>query len=203
MSFYGQPLVIDGKGHLLGRLSTIVAKHALQGQKVVVVRCEKINISGKFIRNKLKYLAFLRKRCNVNPARGPFHLRAPSKILLRTIRGMLPHKTHRGSDALKRIKAFEGIPPLYNKCKRRVIPSALRVIKLIPGRRFCELSRLSHEVGWKYQKVIETLETKRISQGKRYYEKKKKERQILVKAKKNVAEKIKPYQDIIESYGGH
>lgn len=40
-----------------------------------------------FCRSKLKYLAFLRKRCNVNPARGPFHFRAPSAILQRTIRG--------------------------------------------------------------------------------------------------------------------
>lgn len=36
----------------------------------------------------VKYLAFLRKRCNVNPARGPFHFRAPSKIFWRTVRGM-------------------------------------------------------------------------------------------------------------------
>lgn len=40
-----------------------------------------------FFRNKLKFMAFLRKRCNVNPARGPFHYRAPSKILWKTIRG--------------------------------------------------------------------------------------------------------------------
>lgn len=38
-------------------------------------------------RNKLKFMSFLRKRCNVNPARGPFHFRAPSKILWKTVRG--------------------------------------------------------------------------------------------------------------------
>lgn len=32
-------------------------------------------------------MSFLRKRCNVNPARGPFHFRAPSKILWKTVRG--------------------------------------------------------------------------------------------------------------------
>jgi large subunit ribosomal protein L13Ae len=51
-----QPIVIDGRGHLLGRLSAIVAKAVLNGQKIVVVRCEGINISGNFYRNKLKYL---------------------------------------------------------------------------------------------------------------------------------------------------
>jgi large subunit ribosomal protein L13Ae len=40
----------------LGRLSAIVAKAVLNGQKIVVVRCEGINISGNFYRNKLKYL---------------------------------------------------------------------------------------------------------------------------------------------------
>jgi hypothetical protein len=31
----------------------------LMGQKVTVVRCEEINISGSFFRNKLKYHAYL------------------------------------------------------------------------------------------------------------------------------------------------
>uniref|UniRef100_A0A7N4P6T6 Large ribosomal subunit protein uL13 n=1 Tax=Sarcophilus harrisii TaxID=9305 RepID=A0A7N4P6T6_SARHA len=83
----GQVLVIDGRGHLLGRLAAIVAKQVLLGRKVVVVRCEGINISGNFYRNKLKYLAFLRKRMNTNPSRGPYHFRAPSRIFWRTVRG--------------------------------------------------------------------------------------------------------------------
>lgn len=40
-------------------------------------------------RNKVKYLSYLRKRCNVNPARGPFHFRAPSRIFYKAIRGEL------------------------------------------------------------------------------------------------------------------
>jgi hypothetical protein len=51
----------------------------------VVVRTEGINISGNFYRNKLKYLDFLRKRCNVKPSRGPFHFRAPGKIFWRQV----------------------------------------------------------------------------------------------------------------------
>merc|ERR1712061_905334 len=54
-----------------GRLASIVAKLILNGQKVVIVRCEEINISGNFYRNKLKYLDFLRKRCNVKPSVAP------------------------------------------------------------------------------------------------------------------------------------
>merc|ERR1711918_144519 len=43
-------VVIDARGHLLGRLASFVAKEALLGQKVMVVRCEDIVISGSFIR---------------------------------------------------------------------------------------------------------------------------------------------------------
>ena len=103
-------------------------------------------MSGNFYRNKLKYLDFLKKRCNVKPSRGPFHFRAPSKIFWRTVsfvglsfpnglfrscytqvRGMTPHKTERGKDALKRLQTFEGVPPPYDKKKLMVIPSALKV----------------------------------------------------------------------------
>lgn len=48
-------VVIDGKGHLLGRLASIVAKQLLSGQKIVVVRCEALNISGEFFRAKRTY----------------------------------------------------------------------------------------------------------------------------------------------------
>ena len=53
----------------------------------------------------MKYLKFLRKRSCVKPSHGgPFHLRAPSRIFWRTVRGMLPHKTKRGAEALNRLK---------------------------------------------------------------------------------------------------
>ncbi|XP_023219021.1 60S ribosomal protein L13a-like [Centruroides sculpturatus] len=199
--FTRKPIIIDGRGHLLGRLAAIVAKTLLIGQRVVVVRCEGINISGSFFRNKLKYLSFLRKRCNVNPARGPFHFRAPSKIFWRTVRGMLPHKTKRGDTALERLKVFEGIPPPYDKKKRMVVPSALRVLRLNPRRKYCTLSRLSHEVGWKYQNVIATLEMKRKAKSAIYYSKKKHDEKLLQQAKEKVAKRIEPYKQIVESYG--
>lgn len=39
-------VVIDGKGHLLGRLASIVAKQLLWGKKIVIVRTEAVVISG-------------------------------------------------------------------------------------------------------------------------------------------------------------
>jgi large subunit ribosomal protein L13Ae len=49
-------VIIDARGHLLGRLASIIAKQLLSGQKVVVVRCEEINVSGSFYRLKCMYL---------------------------------------------------------------------------------------------------------------------------------------------------
>ena len=85
----------------------------------------------------VKYLDFLRKRCNVNPNHGPHHYRAPSKIFWRTVRGMLPHKTPRGEECLGRLRVCEGIPPPYDQKKRFVVPSALRVLKLNHRRKVC------------------------------------------------------------------
>jgi ribosomal protein uL13 len=83
----------------------------------------------------VKYLSFLRKKCNVNPSRGPYHYRAPSKIFWRTVRGMLPHKTKRGDKALDNLRVVEGIPPPYDRKKRLVVPSALRIVRLNPRRK--------------------------------------------------------------------
>jgi len=194
MSSFESVVVIDGKGHLLGRLASTVAKQLLNGQKIVVVRCEALNISGEFFRAKLKYHAYLRKMTRFNPTRGgPFHFRAPSRILYKAIRGMIPHKTARGAAALERLKVFEGVPPPYDKKKRVVVPQALRILRLRPGRKYCTVGRLSHEVGWKYQDVVSRLEERRKVKSKAYYERKKAARRVLAKAEQgaNVDSKTK------------
>ena len=48
---------------------------------------------------------------------------------------MVPHKTERGKEALKRLHAFEGMPSPYDKKKRMVVPAALKVLRLKPGRK--------------------------------------------------------------------
>lgn len=49
--------IVDGKGHLLGRLASVIAKEILSGEKITVVRCEEINVSGSFFRNKVRTAA--------------------------------------------------------------------------------------------------------------------------------------------------
>uniref|UniRef100_A0A8C5M696 Large ribosomal subunit protein uL13 n=1 Tax=Leptobrachium leishanense TaxID=445787 RepID=A0A8C5M696_9ANUR len=198
-----QVLVLDGRGHFLGLLSAIVAKQVLLGRKVVVVRCEGINIYGNFYRNKLKYLFFLHKRMNTNPSRGLYHFRTPSRIFWRTVRGMrmLPHKSKRGQAALERLKVFDGIPPPYDKRKRMVGPAALKIVRLKPTRKYSYLGRLAHEVGWKYQAVTAALEEKRKEKANLYYKKKKLVMKLKRQAEKNVEKKISKYTDVLKQYG--
>lgn len=120
----------------------------------------------------------------------------------RTVRGMIPHKTARGAAAMERLKTFEGVPPPYDKKKRVVVPQALRVLRLKPGRKYCTVGRLGHEFGWKYRDVVERyvwmkcscfrwseaddcdrLEERRKVKGAAYYERKKIAKRNLAKAK--------------------
>merc|ERR1711998_764005 len=198
-SMFEKVVVVDCRGHLLGRMASIIAKELLRGQKVVCVRCEDINISGSFIRNKLKFLQFLRKRTNTNPTHGPFHYRAPSRILHRVIRGMIPHKSKRGALALERLKTFEGVPPPYDKMKRMVVPDAVRTTRLRPGRNYTNLGRLSSEVGWTYLDTVKKLEGQRVAAGKSFYEAKKKA--AAAKAKATAKANLKEVTPVLAAHG--
>jgi hypothetical protein len=73
--------VIDGKGHLLGRLASIVAKQILNGQKIVVVRCEALNISGEFFRAKREPPLNLRQDNRLTPPQSSImHTSARSPV---------------------------------------------------------------------------------------------------------------------------
>ena len=56
---FEKEVVVDGKDHLLGRLASCVAKELLNGQRVVIVRCERICKSGSLFRSKLEWKDFL------------------------------------------------------------------------------------------------------------------------------------------------
>ena len=46
---FDKEVVIDCRGHTMGRLASVVAKELLSGQKVVCVRCEDLNVTGSSI----------------------------------------------------------------------------------------------------------------------------------------------------------
>ncbi len=125
------------------------------------------------IRNKLKFLQYLKKKTNTNPKRGPIHERAPSHWFKRVVKSMLPKKKRRSTEAQTRLKAFEGVPPPYDKIKLLVVPDALRVVKLDGQRVFTSLGKLASQLGWKHAELISRLETvRKEAAAARYTEKK-------------------------------
>lgn len=182
---FEKEVVIDGRGHLVGRLASKIAKELQNGQRVVVVRCELLQKSGSLFRNKLKFQEFLGKTRNTNPRKGHIHFRTPSRIFWRTVRGMLPHKTPKGSAALGRLKVFDGIPFPYDQKKRVVVPDALKVLRLKSHRKFCVLGELAQKIGWTKKDLVTRLEEKRKVKSQKFWELKQKKLQARKQAGSN------------------
>jgi large subunit ribosomal protein L13Ae len=182
-------IIVDAKGHLLGRLASYVAKQLEQGQRIIIVRSETTLISGGHYRNKLKFMDFLRKRMSTNPKKGPIHQKAPSRHLWRVIRGMLPHKTPKGAAALGRLKCFDGVPLSLNAKKKVVVPDALKAVRLKPRSKFCVLGDICKECGWTKSQLIESLEAKRVSKNREWHTRRvktQKNRKTVLKASKDL-----------------
>ena len=103
-------VVIDGKDLILGRLASHTAGLALRGKRVDVINAENVIVSGKKgpVLNRWKQRYDI--SCRVNPDRGRKSPRTPEGLVKRTIRGMVGHKTPRGSAAFKLVKVHRGIP---------------------------------------------------------------------------------------------
>lgn len=110
--------IIDGTNAILGRLASYSAKQALLGEKIVILNCEKVIITGsrQDIREK-----FEGKRRKIGSGqKGPKHSRLAHFIVKRAIRGMLPHRKGRGKEALGRIMCYIGIPEEFKDAKKIV-----------------------------------------------------------------------------------
>lgn len=197
---FEKQVVVDGKKHLLGRLASVIAKELLNGQSVVVVRCEQIVVSGSLLRNKMKWARYKRKTMNTNPSNhGPYHFRSPSKMFWHTVRGMVPHKTYRGAQAMARLKVFEGVPEDFASCKKMVVPDALQVLHSKTYRKITILGRLASESGWKHADLIVKLEAARVAKGKAYYAEKKETAKL--KAKAEAAADVGKVNDVLAGFG--
>jgi len=113
--------VIDAKGLILGRMASIVAKRLLNGEKIIIVNAGGAVISGdkhSIIREAHEYLQI------GHPGKGPLHPRRPDRIVKRAIRGMLPYKSPRGREALKRLRVYIGVPSELKGMSIETIPEA-------------------------------------------------------------------------------
>ncbi len=101
------PAVVDADGAVLGRLASQLAKRLLMGENIIVVNVEKAVISGE---RKMIEKRFLEKLQRGGPEKGPFYPKYPDRLLKRVVRGMLPYKKQKGSQALKKLRVYMGVP---------------------------------------------------------------------------------------------
>jgi large subunit ribosomal protein L13 len=105
-----KPIVVDATDHIAGRLSSNVAKLLLQGNRVSIVNCEKIMLSGTRANIISQYRGFLEVNSVIHPRHGPIHPRRPDTIMKKMVRGMLPKKKPSGLAAHKRLRTYIGSP---------------------------------------------------------------------------------------------
>lgn len=110
--------IYDASNQILGRLSSLIAKGLLKGEKIFVVNCEKSVISGN---PKHTISVYLEKIQKGDVKHGPFFPKTPDEIFRRTVRGMLPWKKPKGRKAFKNLKVFIGLPEEFkNKTLEKV-----------------------------------------------------------------------------------
>jgi len=109
-------LVIDGTNATLGRLASYAAKQTLLGKNIVIVNSNEVVVVGtkEVIMNK--YMDLVKK--GGSSLKGPKIARNPERIVKRTIRGMVPHKQYRGSEAIRRVMCYNETPEEYKDVKK-------------------------------------------------------------------------------------
>lgn len=137
-------ILIDATNTILGRMAAYAAKYAFEGNKVVIVNCEKAYISGQ---KKNVFDDYLHRLQRGTYKKGPFIHRMPDKIVRRTIRGMLPYKKSSGREAYKRVFCYVGFPDEYKKLS----PVDLKDIKIdkLPSLKYVDLLTVSKRLGAK------------------------------------------------------
>jgi large subunit ribosomal protein L13 len=119
-----EPLVLDAKNQILGRLASFTAKRALSGEMVVVLNAEKAVISGRRISIVDEAKRRLETRTLGTQTNAPVHQRRPDLYLRRVVRGMLPWKKAKGRAAFHRIHVYMGIPEEFSGKPLVKIPGA-------------------------------------------------------------------------------
>ncbi len=114
-------IIYNAENQILGRLSTVIAKQLLKGEKVSVVNAEKAVLSGK---PKMKQREYMTRYQRGDVEKGPFFPKQPDRIFRRTVRGMIPWHTTTGRNAYRNFKVFIGVPEELEKIKMKKIEKA-------------------------------------------------------------------------------
>jgi large subunit ribosomal protein L13 len=137
-------MIIDASNLILGRVGTYVAKKALLGEKIDIINCENIVVTGKRESIFQKYDRTLQRGI---PSKGPFVYRKPDRFVKRAIRGMLPYKRGMGKIAFKNIICHQGIPESLKDKKFETINNA--GIDKVPNLKYVKVKDICVHIGAK------------------------------------------------------
>ena len=138
-------IVVDATNHIAGRLASNVAKLLLKGNRVSIVNCEEIMISGTRSNIIKEYRDFLEISSIIHPEHGPYHPRRPDTIITRMIRGMLPRKKPSGLAAHKRLRAYIGTPKQLKSLKKTQFDKA-KITRSTAN--YTTMANLGRTIGW-------------------------------------------------------
>jgi len=140
-----QNIIIDGTNQVAGRLCSHVAKLLINGNRVSIVNSESIMLSGDRKAIIEEYRKYLEIASITNPKFGPFHPRRPDTMISKMVRGMLPKNKPSGKTALKRLRAYLGVPNELKSKKTTQFEDA-KIKK--PAPYYTSLADLGRMVGW-------------------------------------------------------
>jgi len=137
--------IIDGAGHILGRLASEVANKLLREKekRITIVNAERVLISGSKV---AIFKEYKRRKDQGSREQGPYFPKMPDRILKRTIRGMLPYKRERGRDAFSRLHVYLGMPDEYAGGESTRVESA--DAERLSVAKYVTLGEVSEKLGW-------------------------------------------------------
>ncbi|MFH1053004.1 MAG: 50S ribosomal protein L13 [Candidatus Woesearchaeota archaeon] len=139
-------MIINGENLIVGRVATVVAKRALLGDKIDIVNCEKMVITGKRDEIISRYQTARKRGIHT---KGPFIKRHPDRFVRRIIRGMLPYKQTRGRVAFKNIMCYIGVPDVFNGKEIITIDNAN--VSMMNNLNYMQVGRLMKLLGGNYE----------------------------------------------------
>jgi len=141
-----RPIVVDATDHIAGRLSSNVAKLLIKGNRVSVVNCEKIMMSGTRSNQIQEYREFLEINSIINYKHGPKHYRRPDTVMAKMIRQMLPFdRKPSGKASFQRLRTYIGSPKEIKSIEKIQFEKA-KIRKTASN--YTQLGELCRVIGW-------------------------------------------------------
>ena len=100
----------DATDIIFGRAASQIAKKLINGEEINIVNSEKFIIVGNPKQIIQRYLTKRGLKNKSTPEYSPKWSKIPHILVKRMVRGMLPMKSQRGRDALKRLMVYTGNP---------------------------------------------------------------------------------------------